>query len=334
MDHSDIRRNLSAYLDNALGSEQKEEVKRHLGMCGSCREALADLEWTVAQFRLAPEVEAPFWLTARIMANLRDKPAPAPGIWRRLLYPLHIKLPLEAAAIALICMTGYYFARTAPHGLPISVTAPPAGNPATATGTAPPATPAQEGGTPTRRQFKGAELPSEPPPAPAAIPAPPVPAASSPPVREPPALSASPALTEASQQEPGLQPAGEWPAMGRETDRPFSHGMKGVQRKAAGKTRGYGADEVAARGTLRVGEADVSLEVINPATAGESIEREIGSVGGKIRGDSSSDDNHLLLVQIDARKLPALLDRLTRIGALNARPQVAGEGKVNLSISW
>ena len=334
MDHSDIRRNLSAYLDNALGSEQKEEVKRHLSMCGSCREALADLEWTVEQFRLVPEVEPPLWLTAKIMANLRDMPVPVPGIRRRLFFPLHVKLPLGAAAIALVCMIGYYFARTATPGLPTAVTAPSSGKPAASSGTAAPAGSAQRGGSAPLRQFKGEELPSEPPTSQALIPASPVPAASSPPEEETPSLSAAPALPEASRREPDLQPAGESPAIGRETDLPFTREVKGAQRKAARKSRAYGDDTIAAAGAGRAGEADVTMDVINPATAKESIERAVGSIGGSIRGDSSSDDKHLLLVQIDARKLPRLLDRLARIGALNEKPQVSGEGKVNLSISW
>jgi Putative zinc-finger/Predicted integral membrane protein (DUF2275) len=334
MDHSDIRRNLSAYLDNALGSEQKEHIKRHLGMCGSCREALADLEWTVGQFRLVPEVEPPLWLTARIMANLQVIPAPAPGVWRRLFFPLRIKLPLGAAAIALVCMTGYYFARTrtAPLGRPTAATAPSPGIPPVPSGQeAPP--PLQGRGTAPLRQFTREELPSGPQPAPAAIPAPAVQVAPSPQEKEAPAISDSPALPEPSRHEPGLQPAGEWPAIGREKDLPFTREAKGGQRKAAGKNRSYGDGTVAA-GTERVGEADVTLEVKNPAAAGKSIEREVGSVGGTIRGDSSSDGNHLLLVQIDARKLSTLLDRLAHIGDLNERPAISGEGKVILSISW
>jgi hypothetical protein len=122
--------------------------------------------------------------------------------------------------------------------------------------------------------------------------------------------------------------------MGRETELPFTREVKGAKRNAVRKNRGYGDDTVAAAGTERVGEAAVTLEVKNQGSAGKSIERAIGSVGGTIRGDSSSDDNHLLLVQIESRKLPTLLDRLARIGVLDERPVVSGEGKVNLSISW
>ena len=41
MEHEDMRRKLSAYLDNAVTAEEKAEIKRHLGSCGTCRGAIA-----------------------------------------------------------------------------------------------------------------------------------------------------------------------------------------------------------------------------------------------------------------------------------------------------
>jgi hypothetical protein len=118
MEHTEIRRKLSAYLDNAVSAEEKEDIKRHLGSCGNCRGVLADLEWTIDHLKRLPEVEPPPWLTAKIMAKVRDSSAEQPNIWRRLFFPLRIKLPLVAFALIFLGVTGYYLVRTVRPQLP------------------------------------------------------------------------------------------------------------------------------------------------------------------------------------------------------------------------
>ena len=124
MEHTEIRRNLSAYLDDAVSPDEKAEIEAHLTRCGSCRQALGDLERTVGHLKNLPEVEPPPWLTARIMAHVRDAAEPQPGFWRRIFLPLHTKLPLEALALVFLCVTGYYLARTNAPLVQLSATSP------------------------------------------------------------------------------------------------------------------------------------------------------------------------------------------------------------------
>jgi hypothetical protein len=102
MEHGEIRRRLPAYLDNAVAAEEKEEIKRHLARCGSCRGEIADLELTVGYLKSLPEVDPPPWLTARIMATVRDETGLGKSLLRRLFSPLHLKLPVEAVAIVFL----------------------------------------------------------------------------------------------------------------------------------------------------------------------------------------------------------------------------------------
>ena len=111
MEHTEIRRNLSAYLDDAVSSEAKTQIEAHLAGCASCRGALADLERTVAHLKSLPEVEPPPWLTAKIMAQVRGDAEKKPGIWQRFFLPFQVKLPLQAFALLFLCVTGYYLAR-------------------------------------------------------------------------------------------------------------------------------------------------------------------------------------------------------------------------------
>ena len=116
MDHTEIRRKLSEYLDNEVGATERREIEVHLDGCARCREALAELKQVVAAIREIPPVEPSPWLTTRIMARIREEAAPRPGLLRRLFYPFPIKIPLEAAVLVCLCVTGYYLSTmTAPE---------------------------------------------------------------------------------------------------------------------------------------------------------------------------------------------------------------------------
>ena len=139
--HTEIRRKLSDFLDDAVTPAEKAVIEAHLAQCPQCRKAHEDLKKTIAHMKGLPEVEPPPWLTERIMAKVREE-AGRPSLWRRIFLPLHVKLPMEAFAVLFVCIMGYYLAHTnAPLVLPPSaptvkeVPAVPA--PATAPATAP-----------------------------------------------------------------------------------------------------------------------------------------------------------------------------------------------------
>jgi hypothetical protein len=338
MEHTEIRRKLSAYLDNAVSAEEKEEIKRHLGSCGNCRGALADLEWTIEHLKRLPEVEPPPWLTAKIMAKVRDSSAPQTSLWRRLFFPLRVKLPLEAVALIFLSVTGYYLVRTVgPQGPQI---APPqvsglAPAPAASSSQRSPALSGAPSAVPLNKGEGAATAPFSPPayaPVAAPVPAPALPDSEAAPAA---------ALPDKQVPEPELQPATEWGIPNRTAVSPATKEENVAPRKMMKQKKG--ADEsfqpagaARAPAALREAETEVALSVDDPGAAAGRIEQVVTHFGGRISGHSYSADSYLLFVQIEARKLPDLLDRLGQIGTVQERPQLpeGTAGKVDLVIRW
>lgn len=117
--HSELRKLLSAYCGGDLAFHEQLAVEAHLKECAACRAELDDLKTTLHIIRTTPEVEPPPWLTSRIMAHVRVEQAEKPGWLKRLFFPLHIKLPLEAVGLLVVCVTGYYLSRSVETGLRI-----------------------------------------------------------------------------------------------------------------------------------------------------------------------------------------------------------------------
>lgn len=321
MEHGEIRRKLAAYLDNAVAVEEKGEIKKHLAGCGSCRVVLADLEHTIGHLRNLPSAEPPPWLTDRIMAKVREKAAPSPNLWRRLFLPPRVKLSLAVLASVAVCAAGYYLART------VAPPVPPPG---------PIPTPGEE--APRPAVTPGGTLPPSPPPTTSPVPSLPPSSGVSPapsvarPVPLPHAAeipAPSPTLPARPSTEPELQ-TGD----GLVPERDDAYLPGGEKKTAAGRmSRGKreGADV-----TLQAGEVKITLDVSDPATAAEAIEQTVVRLGGAINGSAYGEENHVLYAQLAARKLPELIDRLGRIGAVQEQPQApeGTGGTVGLVIRW
>ena len=108
MDHNDIRHKLSEYIDGAVTPLERAAIDEHLKTCTTCSDALAGLRKTIEQVKQIEEVEAPVWLTQKIMANVRAEAEEKKGLFRRLFYPLAVKLPIQAAAVLFLTVTVYY----------------------------------------------------------------------------------------------------------------------------------------------------------------------------------------------------------------------------------
>lgn len=83
-------------------------VERHLADCPSCRAELAQLQMVLQAVKTTPDVEPPPWLATRVMARVREEAVPQRNWLARLFLPLHLKLPLEAFALLMICVTAWY----------------------------------------------------------------------------------------------------------------------------------------------------------------------------------------------------------------------------------
>ena len=70
--HPEIRRSFHSYLDSSLSAGDAEEIRKHLKSCGSCREALAGLEWIIEHLKELPDFDPPHWLPAAIMQRVQN----------------------------------------------------------------------------------------------------------------------------------------------------------------------------------------------------------------------------------------------------------------------
>ena len=108
MKHDDIQKRLSAYIEDDLQAQEWALLEEHLKSCPQCSKTLAELKKAIERIKSVGEVEPPAYLTQKIMAKVREEATPKKGILRWLLYPLHIKLPLEIAATVTIVITAVY----------------------------------------------------------------------------------------------------------------------------------------------------------------------------------------------------------------------------------
>jgi signal recognition particle subunit SEC65 len=103
----DINNLRPAYLDDALSPSEKERVAEHLAVCSRCRQDVADLSKAVSLLHHLEEVEPPPFFEQRIMAAIREESRKKKSIWRRLFFPLHIKIPLQALTTVFIAVFAF-----------------------------------------------------------------------------------------------------------------------------------------------------------------------------------------------------------------------------------
>ena len=108
----DARERLSDLLDGLLTGPERREVELHLETCPECARERDGLRQTVALLQRVEPARAPAGFVDRVMART----APEPWLRRALraaFVPVGMKLPAQAAAIALLTIgTVYVFQRT------------------------------------------------------------------------------------------------------------------------------------------------------------------------------------------------------------------------------
>jgi hypothetical protein len=123
MECDKCKERLSHYMEGLLDPEETTLVRTHLDSCEECRGVYSELKKAVEHIRELEEVEPPRWMTRKIMARVKEEKEKK-GIWRRLFYPLHVKLPIEAAATLIIAITAIYVFKAAEHDFKTSVLRP------------------------------------------------------------------------------------------------------------------------------------------------------------------------------------------------------------------
>lgn len=321
--HAEIRRNFSAYLDNSTEGTEKELTKAHLKSCGSCREALAELEWMVEDIKSLPDVEPPVWLAAAVMAKIKNSPANPPNVTTT--SPLLIQSAAAVLLMAFIGTSAYLLLRKSEPAseLPPSVNL---------TASPPPAEKKPEaGGTDftslSKGAFKGPVTRSDSSPAvdkasrpsiplPAALPSEPQSQAA------PTSKSAPPAVTGKSEQNQRREKAEVTPSLLPDWGEPPLQSRTPLKKAPLPRSR--------------TGEIAVLLNTAEPVAAGHDIESAVTSLGGNVSGRAYSSGHDILYIRIEVEKFFDLMSRLEKIGRLQELPQLpeGAEGAVDLTIRW
>ena len=101
MNCTDVRENLSAYIDDMLDSKMRDLMDAHLSMCKACREELASMRALVEELGDMGEMKAPQDFLETLHERLETE-----SFWSRLreflFVPAQVKIPLEFVTISVI----------------------------------------------------------------------------------------------------------------------------------------------------------------------------------------------------------------------------------------
>src|SRR5512139_1587367 len=108
MTHNDVRHKLSEYIDGSVTPDEESAIDEHLATCTECSEALRELRKTIETVKQIEEVEAPAWLTSKIMAKVREEQEAKKRFWRRALSFFTMKYPIQALTVLFMAVTAFY----------------------------------------------------------------------------------------------------------------------------------------------------------------------------------------------------------------------------------
>ena len=341
-DHDDIRRLLSAYCSGDLDPSLAARVELHLASCAACRADLAELTTTLRLIRSTPEVEPPPWLTARVMARLKSQQAEKRSWLQRIFYPLHIKLPMEAMALLMVCVTGWYISRSVETEL------------------RPPALQqkgdilVQPAPAPIDSKDAGEKQASPPRPAPQALPSPtqqpPAPQAAEQAAPRPgqdipaaePAYAPPPSAAKAERSSPAAgnrieptrtAPAAESFQKARESVSDKKQGAADTLRTEAGepapagRQAGKQAAQILPQITIRLNMTDLSAA---PGAVREALIR-----SGAIISNENQLQRRRITARIPTARINELLDRLERLGRIAERPaHPSAPAETEVIVQW
>ena len=97
---------LSDYVDGTLAGPDLDALSDHVRRCRDCAADADGLRETIALLRGLPPWKAPPGLMEGISAGFARE-GRKPSLWRTLFLPVHVKIPLEAAAAVLLFLLVY-----------------------------------------------------------------------------------------------------------------------------------------------------------------------------------------------------------------------------------
>lgn len=104
MNCEQVKMILADYRDGTITESERAMVDAHLKVCGDCREELRFLKKYKTAISRYPALQAPDGLLEEVHRGIESQKRG--GIVRALFFPLRVKVPLEAAALLALALTG------------------------------------------------------------------------------------------------------------------------------------------------------------------------------------------------------------------------------------
>jgi anti-sigma factor RsiW len=344
--HDEIQKCLSAYCSGDLEATERARIEAHMTVCPSCRADLCDMKLTLQLIRTTPHVEAPPWMTSRIMAHLREEKAAKRGWLQRFWFPQHTAFPVKILALLVVCVSGYYLSHTVETELKKTAQQQLQELP-TQQAPAAPQLPAQAHEKQEKQEQPAVVIPQTT--------APPVATPQQSPRQENIPVQTSPQLPAASA--PGSyapSPPSYKDTYGAKSEmlkaapmaESFNRAQESTPEKKtkSGRTLERGSDAMApavadratgAAAGLTMPQAIVRLSVEDPSSAAAMIRETIIRSGGQITEDRGISERRLV-IHIPAARQNELIERLQRLGRIVERPvsPTAGNQRIDMTIQW
>ncbi len=106
MECSRVNQLFSEYIDGALDEKTRRTLEEHLTACESCAEDLRALRSSIAAFGSLDQVKAPVDFIEKVHARIELNEQVSWFGWlkTKLFFPLHIKIPMEVAGLAMAAL--------------------------------------------------------------------------------------------------------------------------------------------------------------------------------------------------------------------------------------
>jgi len=337
----DIEQRLPAHLDGELPTDDQKIVADHLAVCASCSRAFEDMKKARDLLRNLDEVEPPPFFEQRIMAGIREDAAPK-GLLRKLFFPGRVGIPIQVVATIAVAFIAYHVYRQS--ATEITQPPPSAGNAAKQELSVPGQgktidTPDQRAqGTPEGREVaktNGLKRETYAPP-PAALESKKETYMKKPTgIREEKETSRAPSTVTGAKKknisehsEPAIA-SGDAPdrqETGRAADmanKSLRYDEKKADRSAAGERGKMIFAPAPLKESARFEKQaafNLTVSVGNVDTSVRQAKVHLGEINAQILRQEHRDDGEILWVEIPARQLAALAERLQTMGRLHRTP--------------
>ncbi len=297
MECNNIQEKLSAYIEGVISPEEKILIDEHLKSCQRCNESLAELKRTIEYVQDLEDLEPPLWLTRNVMAKITSEVKPKKGILQKFFYPLHIKLPIEAAAVFLIAVTAIYIFKTIQPEVKLAKV--PSEEittqiPSREKEKIPPSHPLEKGG---KRGFEAEQtMPSK-----------------------------KPEIMYKLTKEPKA-PA---PATKQEETGPFTGAVAKDESRTEALSRGAKAKALAERKEEII---SLIINVNDIRTASKEIEKALMELKGKIIKTKSLENKDIITAELDSKKIKELIEKLKLVGEIEKKEVVLEGLEGNIEI--